>query len=322
MPTLRTLTRCIARVNGNYLDACQFRLVLDVSSKLPESPAMQFCVPFASSPNPLANIGQVFQYNRLLCALRLLNDLLADAVILVFGKALLFAGKLFQSALGRLRTLALQPCAHFALPLSQIANMRAGKTLPGAVGGDASNAEVNAEHSFGIVINRRLNYVARHKQEPLAFAKHEVRFALPIVEQLPLLRAADEGDSLPSVNRPNRNVIRAETQDAVIVGNRAVNTENPLLALVELVGISNFRNHPDGNLSRQTELLTDGRVRQFVNLKLTKGFGLPRQTRGFIRGGICQAKRFPERVSLFFRWQQFNPYSQLHGAILTQSLYI
>jgi hypothetical protein len=66
MPTLRTLTRSITRVNGNHPDACQARLVFNKHSQLPERPAMQFCVPLASSPNPLANPGQVFQDYRLL----------------------------------------------------------------------------------------------------------------------------------------------------------------------------------------------------------------------------------------------------------------
>src|SRR5206468_7467625 len=122
--------------------------------------------------------------------------------------------------------------------------------------------------------------------------------------------AADERDLLASVDRPDRNVVQTETQNPVIVSNRAVSAKDALLFLVQFVGVRDFGHHSDGDLSRKAELLADGFVREFVKLELAESLGLPRHARDFIRGGIRSLKRLLKRGGLLGSWFQFQSNSQ------------
>lgn len=123
MRTLRTGLAGIFRVDGYHPDPGQLCLVLDKGSQLRERPVMQFSSDFAVNPAPQANSGQIFQHNRLVRALRSLDKLLADRVVLNRGKAAFFERTLFQKAFCALCAPALKASADFAMTFTQVSDV-------------------------------------------------------------------------------------------------------------------------------------------------------------------------------------------------------
>lgn len=74
-----------------------------------------------------------------------INDLLADCVGEIPGEARFLATSLLQKTFGRFRAFALKSGAKLSMTLSQVANVRAGKTPPVRVRRDTGNPEINAE---------------------------------------------------------------------------------------------------------------------------------------------------------------------------------
>ena len=321
MSTLRTLARRVARVNENDRYAVHLRLVLNKHPKLEETPTMPLCSVSLFSPNPRTDALQVFQRNPSLRVFGFQHNRFADFVVQLGGETFLFQRSLLQKTLGRGRTFALKFRSQSAVTLPQIANVRAAETLAFAISGNPGNAQINTQEA-GRLIRGRLNHIDRSKKVEPALAKDQIALALTRVEQDALTRTTDEGDLLTAFNCPDRNVISAETQNPVIVSYRAVCTKDTLAFFIELVGMSDFRHHSDGDLSRQAELISDGLVREFMKLELAESLGLPGDARDFIGGGIRLLKRLSECGELLGSRFQFQSNSQLHGASLTRMLHI
>lgn len=321
MTTPRTFLRRIARVNGQHWNSRLLRLVFDKGSQLSESPIMQLGSNFATGPNPKANVLEVFQDDCLLCALRFSYELFADLMISVTGKALLFPRTHFEQATGRLRTLRLQFSSQSAMSLSEVANMRTAKGLPFRVGGNSSNTEVNTEESFRL-IDKRLDNVDGGKQKPFALAAHKVRLALSRFQQPPLPLTTNEGNLLATRNRPDGNIVATVSENAVIIGNRAVTTKDAPSLFIEFIGVGNFGDKTDNNLRRQTVLFFERLIDKALKLERAKGFLRPRNIGGLVGRRVSAMQSFKQKLRLLFGWFKLQAYCQFHVLSIAQTFYI
>src|SRR5690606_22641736 len=101
------------------------------------------------------------------------------------------------------------------------------------------------------------------------------------LEKFPVPVAADEGNRLPAAYRPDGNVgsspiLEPPSKDAGVVGKCAVRLKHTLFVLVYLVGVSNFSEGSNNDLSRQIKLRFDPIVKGFVESVLSKGLMFPR----------------------------------------------
>jgi hypothetical protein len=210
---------------------------------------MQLCSNLATSPNPKADVFQIFQNNRLLCALRFRDKLLADLVVEVFGEAGFLARTLFKQTTRRDGAFALQFLSQSAMAFTKVADMCAAEGLPFTIRGNAGDAQINPKKSVRL-IRQRFNDIDRGKKKPFAPARHKVGFALARFKQFAFACAADEGNPLPTSDRPDCHIVRPVAQNAIIVGNRAIPTKGRLSLPVESVGIGNLADESDNDLGR------------------------------------------------------------------------
>ena len=214
--TRGTSPRRIARVNRGHYHAVQSGLVLDKAAKLGERPTVQDRSLAASGSYPFTNVRQILQRNPASGVVRGLYDLLRDDVIHVSGKALFFAGKNFQFALGRTRLFGLQFATQLAVTVAH--TLHALSLVKRAVTGygDIGDSKVNPKKTFGVNLWRFVN-VARLEQVELAIAVDEIAFAVQPFEQLGLALTADKRHFLPSGHCPDGHDTFGE-----FVGDKAV----------------------------------------------------------------------------------------------------
>lgn len=289
------------RINRDNLHAREFGLVFDLRPQIKKRPAKALCSVYLPNRSPRVNALQFFNGDSALRVFGLPNDSFADLMVDVFGKPGFFQVAFLKQSLRALRPLALKFGAQFPVSLSHRLNLCATERLAITVGGNSSNAEVNAEEATRLAY-RRFDHVDGGEQEPFALAKNQVSFALPVGKQSLLSRTTNKRHLLSAAQCPDRNAVRLVAQNSIIKSNRAVFMENALNFSIKFIGVGNLRNNPDGDLSRQSELLTDNSVAELVELELTEHLDFPCNTRAFIGGLIRSLKSFLERYSLLGGW--------------------
>ena len=90
--------------------------------------------------------------------------------------------------------------------------------------------------------------------------------------------------------------------------------------VVNLVGISNLGVESNHHLSRERKLFSDGSVKRFMQIVLTKLFNLPCQFTETITSFISHLKSVQESIRLGGRWLKFNLRGQLDANPLSQYL--
>ena len=321
MTTLRTFTRSIMRINSQDRDSRQSCLVVDKSSQLIERPTMQLHSYFATGPDPKADTLEVFKDYRPLRALRFQNDLLTDLMIQVGGKAVFFAGAFLKKSPSGLCAFRLQFLSKPTMPLAKIARVRTIEGLSLAIGGDASNSKIDTEKTFWIVSNR-LDHFDGSEEEPFASAINQIGFSLARFKQFLLMCATNKWNFRAALKSPDRNIVCAVAQDAVVVGNRAIATKNTLRLFVELVGIGYFSHKPYNNLCRKAIFFLERTIYQALQLKRSKGFLLPGNSRCFVGRSVGTIKRFEQRLRLLFGWFQLQADRQFHSDFTLAQFYI
>lgn len=318
MATLRTFTGRVTGIDKGHRHACELRLVGQKHTELGEGPAMQNGTLRTPSPDPLANVGQFFQHNRLLRASGVLNDLLRDYVIRMCGETGLPARQFAQFALCAASLLLLQLGPQAAMAMPNALDGSAAVLLSSAGNGNLGNAQVHAQKAVNID-GFRLIYIAGCGEVEKALVQDQVRFPLAGFQQRNLARASFKPDLKATFYGPYRDSIGFPRQDAVIEGDRPVRPERPLHLLVQLVGIADFADASHGNLSGQPELIPRIGVSQLVQSELPEGLRLPCAGADPVAAGISRVERFGERREGFRRGGKFNLGGELHNSSIDNS---
>ena len=327
MPARAASLRSVAGVHQDQWHTRQFRFV---PGKLP-----QFGKTPTTYPGPLPlvkplleigfNAFEFFQGQSFPKCLSGGNQLFADAVVGVFSKVLFFLGNLFLKSVKTARTFAalclltglvLQRLAQCAIFLARLFYFRAAKGLVLRSCGEVDHAQIHA-HEISDGRGHNFGNIAHRLQVIRAIAINQIRLAFARGQQLSLVFAADKGDGLPALYRPDGNRVRSVVgviaQDAVIVGNRPICAESPLSVLVPFVGVRNFADSPDDDLRRQVKGFFDGLVNQPVQPELSKLPRLPSGLADTVTGGIDRLQSIAQGLGLCGRRLQFQADGQLHS---------
>lgn len=259
-------------------NASKLRLVDDFLLQVVERPSVVLSPLAASNRCPFADAFEVLKSNAALGVFRLLNHTLGDAVVHVFGKASLFLTSFLEQALGRLRTLGLQPRAQLGMALAQSVDLSSCELFPVAVCGDVGDTQINAQKTLNLGRWGRLN-IAGRKQVELPVDQTQIGFTALRFQQLAVMCSADVGNPLATGNGPDRNLLWGQppSQDAAVIGDCAERVKCALFALARLVGIRNLRNATNSHLGGQSKARADRLVRQAVKRELLELLILPRQ---------------------------------------------
>jgi len=321
MPALSASTAGIARVNNRNRNSGLLGFVLDKGAKLTEAPIVQSVPLLFSGLNRLANMRQIFQRNRQTGAFGSRNDCLADTVILVLLKPFLLAAHLAETLLCSPRAYALQCRPTFGIVPALGFYLRAGVLVAHAVGGDVDHPQINPKHSarsqqLGVV------EVAYASQIPLAAHKHQIDFALAVLQQFALVVAASIGDFLAPGHKPDRdNIIGAKSQDAVIVRLGGMLAKSALCILVNLVAVGYLGYAAYRYLSRNLELCAEVMVAKFVEIELPEHFGIPRLFGKPVTSLVASLKRRAEQDFLLFCRLQFDVGYKFHLSSIETVIY-
>lgn len=278
----------IARVYQNDRYPGHARLVLDELAQLSETPiAASGSFRFASNPGPRANAIQVFDGNSSVRAFGQRNETPGNHMIGIGLETLLASRQVFQLTASALGAHALQFFALARVLALMALHRMARADIAVAVSSDVANAQINAKRILDFALVRVRDVADGQQIEHLTLALiDQIGLALAIAQQFKLACTRLIGNALASAQGPNRDdlIIVLPTEDAIIVGNRAVWSEGALFILVERVSVGNFGNAADDHLRTQFRGLANGVVDKILDVVATKGALLPR----LLTDGVAQ----------------------------------
>lgn len=324
MSTTWTRPGGIPRIHKNHRYASTAGLILDLVPQAGEAPRVMRRPLGAANRYPSPNALEVLKSDSSTSALRLGNDPLGDAMVNVFGEPPFLASQLLEEPLRRLGSFLLEfsPEASIAMADSVDVSMGRGVGLAVRIDGDVLDAEIDAKE-LPEVLRLGLFYLAGGEEVEVSITVDQVAFANLGLEKFPVPVAADEGNRLPAAYRPDGNVssspvLEPPSKDAGVVGKCAVMLKHALFVLVYLVGVSNFSEGPNNDLSRQIELRSDPMVEGFVESVLSKGLMFPRPLTNGVACGIGPLEGREKELILFGSRSELNFGCEPHGYIIAQ----
>ncbi len=303
----------VSRVYENYRDTGKRGFVLNVLAKLCKRPTMQRSSLRPFRPNPLPDALKLLEGNGSLCALSRFYDAFCNNVVCVAGKAGLTTRAASKLALSRACAFFLQLGSKATVTVPDALNVRSAHLFAVGSACDVIDAEVYAQNTLNIVGRRCLDFAGCEKIER---PTHEgkVTFALLRLQQLPLAFAACKGNIGAPVNRPDRhNTLRQlVTQYPAVIADCAQRLKGALGFFVQFVGVSNFRDAADDDLSRKREGFFDMTVNEFLKPELAERARIPSNFRDIVTRLVSPFHRLFQCRSLFGCRQEFQLGDELH----------
>ena len=285
------LARGVAWIDVADGESSSLSLVGDLGLQITEGPGVEDSSLLPRGPYPTADAIEVFDGDSTVGAVGRSDNLLRNAVVRVAREALFLQLALFQEPLSALRPLLLELLAKPCSSSPKAVEVQARKVLAVAGRGDVDDADVYAEPPADLALFG-VRHVNRNEQVEAALPKSEIRFSSVVLEKLTLMLSADEGDALPSIDRPDVGCLAFPGQDARVVRDGSERPERALSLAVELVRIGDLRDATDDRLGREVfERSAAVVVSEPVNVELAKRRGRPCSFREPIAGCVCPAQR-------------------------------
>jgi len=280
---------------------------------------MQLVTLLASNRYSITNTPQIFKGDTALSAFRKIYQSLANTVIHITSKTLLFARQLNQATLCRARAFLLQLTTQTTVTMTHIQQMLSTVNIAITVYCNTLYAQIDTQETFNINGAIFGNF-ARCRQIEIAAIQNQIAFAVLKLKQMQLRFACGKRNALASAQTPDRHaaLIQFIAQDTTIVGNCTMFAKRVRVLFVQLVTVHHFANATNCHLSRQIKLLTDCIVGQVVNRHTPKRFCLPRLFTDKVASGIGTFKRLEKYLPLFGGRQEFDYRSQFHEQSLAQ----
>lgn len=284
----------------------QLSFVRNKSLQLSETPGVECCALRPSSPHPRANVRQIFDGNRPLCAFGLRNNLFRNYMIDMFGEPRFLTGEQTQSAAASQASDPLQFVPEPPMPIAHVFDRATAVDLSVAIDGDIRHPQVNTQNAFYI---DRIGFVAIYRSEQIPFAAHEGKVAFATLEwqHSTLVRAANKGNRLALIDSPNRHrrIGDSERKNTIIICDCGCWTKRALRFGVQSVGVPYFRQRTNNHLRCQPKGFAHFVVTDFLERKLTKRATFPRDLADMVTRCVRRHKRAHQRIRLFTRGQQF-----------------
>jgi hypothetical protein len=313
MSTARTFLAGIFRVNFKQLHAKQFCFIGKKLFELVERPVEMLCPLAFANRSGLPYAFQVFNGNGIPKCLRLLDNVFADYVIGVALKAFLFTRQFLQMSFSGFCSLRLQSGAKFLVALALLLYLFTAETFASGVGSKIGNTQINSENFVGFRRSQVFD-VAGNKQEKLATMQNEVGFTFTVLQHIPLSLTTNKRQIHSSFESPKIDLLlwNFESENPVVECNCAVLTENSLFLLADFVGIGDFRNSADCNLSREFERFPDVIVGSVMQGNLSELLLPPSNSGKAVASSIHGLKSLPQNYCLFAVGQESYLSNEFH----------
>lgn len=253
VPTYRTGSGRVTRIDGHYGHAVASSLVLDEETQLVESPRVEDTTLGPTNRNPIADACKVFDGDSSISVFGLRDQPLADDVVHVTSKSGFYPLALLEKAFGGLGSFLLQTVPQDGMPSSQSVQVTPTMSISIGIGGDVDNAEIDSEKVLYAYSFRFVDLVD----------DHQVERAVPVDERSTVGSGTVEGtvrddrDLLTAVERQDTDGVAFPRQCPLIVRDPGEGLEERLLRLVAFVGTCHLGDGSDRKLCRETEHIAD-----------------------------------------------------------------
>lgn len=308
----------VARVDQSDNDSAECRFVFDEATQLPESPAAHFGSLIFAKTCPLADAAEVLNSDRQVLFLGGVND--TACYLMIGGSTVvrLLSRDAFQVPFGRTCADGLQCSSHPLRLYSVIFNVLSGVGVAFGIDGDVCCSEIDTEDSDGLDI-RNIGKRDRQQKVEHAFDINQIR--LPSLDSLLqpslLVSGNNDGDYQSSVKRGKADVSESlESHYAFVVNNCRSWLEDVALCLIPLKTIDCFPDRANRELCRQTVLLADCVIRQFMDTWLAEHVAVKPCAGRIIGSRVKRCHRSQQGVFLVGISQQLNLDGELHRLIV------
>lgn len=301
-----TSPTCVAWINKLHLDTNEPALVGNLRLQVCEGPGVQDAPLLSISPNPRANVREVFKRNPSFRAFSFGNNLFGNFVIGLLYKAAFTARNSIQHSVGRARAFGLKAFALAESAIANACNLRGVPVrLPVRVLGDVYKTEINPKPSNRFLLHR-IWYVHADEQKPFTAAKNKLTFAFGKLKQLALFLATNKRHLGTARYHPNvdSGACEIKPQHPAIVGDCAMLAKYDLGFLINLVSTTNFGVHANHRLGRKRKFGSYLTVEQFVKWELSKLLLVQCELRKAITSCIDNFQSFAQQMRLFWRRHQ------------------
>ena len=321
--TRRTKPACVSGINKFHRHTDKPAFVGDLGLEIREGPRMQDAPMAFCSPDPSANVGQVFHSHSASGAFSHGANLFGNQMVLLRDKAVFAATKAFENTAGGSRALLLK-----ALTLPPPATSHAGNLLGVTKGlaigrlGNVDQTEVYTK-PFNRLALPLIGNIDGDVEIEIALPQDQIRLSDGKGQEFAMSFTANEWEMFDApLHSPNTDggLRQLEVQDAAIVGNRSMLSEGALRLLVEFVSIGDFGIDADHHLRGEIEFSPNGSIEKPVHREPPKLFGVPCQLRQPVCGSIGAFQCAEKRLGLFSGRQQFDLDGQYHSRYNTQML--
>ena len=134
-----------------------YRLIRDKRLQLGEAPRVECCALRPSSPHPRANVRQIFDGNRPLCAFGLRNNPFGETVVDVFGEPSFLPSQNPQAAAAAQGAKPLQLIPEPTMAIAHILDRAPAVDCSITIDGDIRHTQIDTQDTFHI---DRIGFVA------------------------------------------------------------------------------------------------------------------------------------------------------------------
>jgi len=312
MPAFWAGATGIARVNQHDEHTGELGLVLNKRPQLEESPTTELGPLAASNRCALPDSLEIFKDDCGTGCLCFANEPFADYVVRVPLEIGFLASDFDEPTFRRLGAHRLQYRPPGGVLYTVGLDRIPGKCLPGRVGGDIDDAQINTQY-VGRLQGCPVGHFDRTQQIELAVAVDQVCLTLDSTLAVLLVRPAHERYSEPAGQCPQADFRQTlEAQNPLIVADCPARLELGTLTFVPLETLDRLGNGPNGHLRRQAELFADVVVGPAVQGNLPEDLISEPYFRG-IGGGLVEPLHRVEQVFLLLAsWQKLQLECELH----------
>ncbi len=312
----RTGVRGVSWVNQFHDHTGEACLVLDKAPELVESPGVLLPPLALANRDPVPDTFEVFKGNAAAGVFGLCNEPLADYVVGIGSKAILFARALLEKSPGCLRAIGLELCAQFGMALSKAVHLATGVGFAVRISGDIDDAKVNTQKAFR-VIRMRLRGINNHSQVEGLVSEDKVGLPYDAVDPGLLISTDAHRNQLPAIKGEDRYpVCSLPGEDPLVVDHGAMGIESLDSGLVPAVDFNDFTHHTYSHLGRKAVVVTKVVVGKTVELYLTGGISLKSKVGDVVTGLIESLHRLEQGLVLLWARSKFHHQCLFHASII------
>ena len=296
----------VARIDRDYGNPSQLRLVLDLLTQIIKTPGVMSSPLGLTNRCPFAYATQFFEGNPAPGAFGFFDNSLRDYMVHIFGESRFFPASFLEQALRRLGSLTLQPCLNLLVALPQVIDVGPRVNSPIRVSGNIDNSHINSKKLSNIRSLWGFNFTGA-KQIECAINKAKATLAPLSMQQSKGAGIASKWDSFATGYSQNTDLLRikAPRETSLVVGDGTIFSEQPLNLLIQPIGVSNLGDATNRQLCAQIKCSPHVIIDLVVKAILTEDLGFPGHVTDPVASGVDTKYSVVKRFMLILGWVQF-----------------